>query len=347
MRSDLLQGAVFVIRAPAPPAAGSGCSASSSSIVPLPERRVEPDVVPAAEGRVGIVVVLRQACAQVGCQVGVARQRDAGRPTGPRPGRAVPARLRRRPRCGKCARRAARSSRRRCGRTARAARLRCRWQRVEQSRQHVERLAVHEVAAPGLLGGRAASSGRSRDASRPGRGSRRRRTGARESPSTSRAIPGLRAGTRSAAPAALLDAHECRWNSMRTAAARQRRARRFRTRHRLGHCDRPASRSRRRKRWILPVAVFGSSPTNSIQRGYLYGASRSLTKAFSSASAPARPLAGLQHDEGLGLGQAVGVGHADHRRLEHRRVLHQRRPRPRTARRRCRSTLSMSSLRPP
>src|SRR6267378_3676283 len=23
------------------------------------------------------------------------------------------------------------------------------------------------------------------------------------------------------------------------------------------------------KRWILPVAVFGSSPTNSIQRGYL------------------------------------------------------------------------------
>src|SRR5918911_1681135 len=26
------------------------------------------------------------------------------------------------------------------------------------------------------------------------------------------------------------------------------------------------------KRWILPVAVLGSSGTNSIQRGYLYGA---------------------------------------------------------------------------
>ncbi len=29
------------------------------------------------------------------------------------------------------------------------------------------------------------------------------------------------------------------------------------------------SRSRSRKRWILPVAVFGSSATNSIARGYL------------------------------------------------------------------------------
>ncbi|MNZ96147.1 hypothetical protein D3C78_1153280 [compost metagenome] len=32
---------------------------------------------------------------------------------------------------------------------------------------------------------------------------------------------------------------------------------------------RPASRSRRRKRWILPVAVLGSSVRNSIWRGYL------------------------------------------------------------------------------
>ena len=31
----------------------------------------------------------------------------------------------------------------------------------------------------------------------------------------------------------------------------------------------PRSRSRSRKRWILPVAVFGSSSTNSIARGYL------------------------------------------------------------------------------
>src|SRR5205814_4238309 len=46
------------------------------------------------------------------------------------------------------------------------------------------------------------------------------------------------------------------------------------------------------KRWILPVAVFGSSPTNSIQRGYLYGAILSLTKAFSSSARPAPPPAG-------------------------------------------------------
>src|SRR6185437_15221250 len=38
---------------------------------------------------------------------------------------------------------------------------------------------------------------------------------------------------------------------------------------------RSASRWRSLKRWILPVAVLGRSVTNSIQRGYLYGARRS------------------------------------------------------------------------
>jgi hypothetical protein len=47
-----------------------------------------------------------------------------------------------------------------------------------------------------------------------------------------------------------------------------------------------------------------------------------LTKALSSSSVACG--AGLEHDEGLGLGQALGVGHADHGGLEHRRVLHQR-----------------------
>src|SRR2546425_2572383 len=32
----------------------------------------------------------------------------------------------------------------------------------------------------------------------------------------------------------------------------------------------PISQWRSLKRWILPVAVLGSSPTNSIHRGYLY-----------------------------------------------------------------------------
>src|SRR5207253_1068205 len=42
--------------------------------------------------------------------------------------------------------------------------------------------------------------------------------------------------------------------------------------------------SRSRKRWIFPVAVFGSSFTNTIQRGYLYAASRCFTKACNSSS---------------------------------------------------------------
>src|SRR5690349_10646223 len=42
-------------------------------------------------------------------------------------------------------------------------------------------------------------------------------------------------------------------------------------------------RSRSLYRWIFPVAVFGSSSTNSIQRGYLYGAMRLFTNCFSSS----------------------------------------------------------------
>src|SRR5690606_28197751 len=56
--------------------------------------------------------------------------------------------------------------------------------------------------------------------------------------------------------------------------------------------SRSRSRSRSRKRWILPVAVLGSSAMNSTCRGYLCGASRCLTKDCSSeasASSPARP----------------------------------------------------------
>src|SRR5881396_1834305 len=42
--------------------------------------------------------------------------------------------------------------------------------------------------------------------------------------------------------------------------------------------------SRSLKRWILPVAVFGSSFTNTIQRGYLYAASRCFTEACNSSA---------------------------------------------------------------
>src|SRR5438477_5649738 len=40
--------------------------------------------------------------------------------------------------------------------------------------------------------------------------------------------------------------------------------------------------SRSRKRWIFPVAVFGSSPTGSIQRGRLWRASRSAQRSSRS-----------------------------------------------------------------
>ncbi len=84
-----------------------------------------------------------------------------------------------------------------------------------------------------------------------------------------------------------------------------------------------ASRSRSRKRWILPVAVFGSSARNSIVRGYLYGrqALLHIRLEFVLAGRCTR----LEHHEGLGLGESFGVGDADHRRLQHRRMLHQRR----------------------
>src|ERR1700722_18099555 len=49
------------------------------------------------------------------------------------------------------------------------------------------------------------------------------------------------------------------------------------------------SRSRKRKRWILPVAVLGIAAMKQMARGYLYGARRSLTKRGSSASSAAAP----------------------------------------------------------
>src|SRR6185295_9367385 len=47
------------------------------------------------------------------------------------------------------------------------------------------------------------------------------------------------------------------------------------------HHASPLSRSL--YRWIFPAAFLGRSGTNSIQRGYLYGAMRSFTNFFSSS----------------------------------------------------------------
>ena len=53
------------------------------------------------------------------------------------------------------------------------------------------------------------------------------------------------------------------------------------------HLTRDHSRSL--YRWTFPVAVFGNSLTNSIQRGYLYIASFDLTKACSSRPSTSLP----------------------------------------------------------
>ncbi len=50
-----------------------------------------------------------------------------------------------------------------------------------------------------------------------------------------------------------------------------------------------AASSRSLKRWILPVAVLGRSFTNSIQRGYLCGASRALMCCLSSSASFSEP----------------------------------------------------------
>ena len=63
------------------------------------------------------------------------------------------------------------------------------------------------------------------------------------------------------------------------------------------------------------MAVFGSSSTVSIQRGYFHGPAAAFTCACSAATSALR--AGLQHDEGHRLHQPVGVLAPDHRRFLH------------------------------
>jgi hypothetical protein len=197
------------------------------------------------------------------CQVGLARLGDAGhRQVFDQDVRRQHHRRRPVP-AGSAPRTAARSTRRRCGRTARAAAW-CRCPAPQQRRQHLVRLAVHEVG-PQAHRPRAAWSGRSRGASTPGRGSPARRTDAPGSRATSTASPGLRAGTPSAALVARVATQAYSMRSVALPAAS--RCRRTRVRGHWLHAG--CSFSRSLKRWILPVAVLGRSATNSIWRGYL------------------------------------------------------------------------------
>jgi hypothetical protein len=79
------------------------------------------------------------------------------------------------------------------------------------------------------------------------------------------------------------------------------------------------------KRCSLPVSVRGSASTNSIARGYLYGAIALFTCSCSALtiSGSAR-LTGLQHDVGLDDLPRSGIRRAHHAALGHRRVREQR-----------------------
>ena len=223
---------------------------------------MQPDVVPAPEGRIGVVVVARQALAQVGFEVGLARLGDA------RDRQVLDQDVRRQhDRAGqprRCAglRTAARSSRRRCGRTARAdgAARRCRAPPATPAAPRAPGGAGSP--RPRLLRHRAASSGRSRGANRPARGSRaaaHSRCG-EVLPHRQRAQALVQEHDQAAGPHRAAPSH---WCSMRT-----RRPPQSMSTNSTCHFARLSS-SRSLKRWILPVAVFGRSVTNSIWRGYL------------------------------------------------------------------------------
>jgi hypothetical protein len=150
--ADLLQRAVLVVQA----LHGQQRAARWRDFFldrPVAERRVQPDVVPAPEGA---------SRGRRGTWPGAGAGRCPGRPsraprcwppTGLRPGCAARARWRRPWPAGNARRTAARSSRRRCGRTARAGLPPHRCPARQQRRQHLVRLAVHEVQPPGLFGG--------------------------------------------------------------------------------------------------------------------------------------------------------------------------------------------------
>ena len=223
----------------------------------------EPDVVPAPERGVDVVVVARE-------------PRRAGRVSRYAVARALDARDARRPRRRRAARRrsardarresarheAARSSRRRCGRRATGA---VDMPSASSSAGSTSRAcAVHEVGRPALVGRarRRAAVARTR-VDEPAHAAAPRKA-RRESRATSRPSPGPRAGTRRCGRRAR------RARSTQPYSMRDRSPAGVAVRRRSIACatapfaSRARSRSRSLKRWILPVAVFGSSATNSI-----------------------------------------------------------------------------------
>ena len=258
----LRQRAVLILQ----PLDGQHRSANGGDLsldVPGPERGVQPDAVPAPKGRAGVFVVAAQLLRQVGVQVGILRTFDVlHRHT-------FHKNMRGQQHQATCALREPRSEQQRNGCAIAVAEPPGRFphtQRIQKGRHHLVRLLVHEVHAPHLVR-------RARGGLAVG--------GAREDqpPKSPRFAQPLREvlphGDR---PQALMEEHHQRRSR---ALGRDPRVLHFHHALPPGHRDLarairhgrhacgPCSRSRNRKRWILPVAVLGSSGTNSMRRGYL------------------------------------------------------------------------------
>ena len=260
-RPDLLQRAVLVVLA-LHREHRAGDRLDVALDVPGAELGREPGVVPAAEGRVGVGVVLRQAGAQVRRLEGVAGELDA-------PDRDVLDEEMRRDRDhaghGK-ARGMEQGDRAAVAVPEQPRPLDA--DRGEERGQHLVGLAVHEVGLPALVArlGRRVPVAVARE-DEAGEAVREAELARELPPHRDRAQ-------------ALVQEHDRRRFAARRAdplvfemdlpaapgQAGERAPRRQRRAHEAALAR---SRSRRRKRWILPVAVFGSSAMNSIARGYL------------------------------------------------------------------------------
>jgi hypothetical protein len=205
---------------PCTASSGQVMAAISCSIDQARNGGPQPGVVPAEEGRIGVVVVPGQALAQVGVGVGLARLGDAGHrhvldPDVRRQHHGAGQRLREARGVQQRDRRAVAVAEQ-PGPVDRGVDA----QRAQQRRQHLVRLVVHEVGAPGLARrarrAAAVAGARIHQAAR----SPARRTAAPGSRATSTPSPGLRAGTPAAAGRCARGAASwCSMRSVRPAAS--------------------------------------------------------------------------------------------------------------------------------
>jgi hypothetical protein len=258
--ANLLERAVLVVLAlRGEHRAGDGVDVALD--VPAAERRVEPDVVPAAKRRIGVVVIAGEPGTQVGALVGHAGLLDARerelfdeemRRHDHQPGDLVTGRVEQGDGGAVAVPEQPRSLDADGG---------------EQRGQHLVGLTLHEVGLPAL-------------AVRPGRGAavaRAREDEAGKAVAGAEALGEVFPHRHRAEPFVQEDdrwrGRACRpdpavLDALRRTAPIDRRELRRRVACGLAHPP-DRSRSRSLNRWIFPVAVFGSSSTNSNERGYL------------------------------------------------------------------------------